>query len=150
MKHREVRQNSLANLENTKLYNEAHKRINFMPRNLAIIAINFYQAQISSYKGFKCAYAKLHKDSSCSQYGKDMIERHGVLGGLTFLWRRLKTCRQSAYQLQAIAYLFLLSSCSQIDTRSWNIPILCNDDTCACSESFGEACGKGCGAACFG
>ena len=48
--------------------------------------IRFYQIYISPYKGTKCPYFP-----SCSQYGVEAIEKHGVLKGIFLTaWRILR------------------------------------------------------------
>lgn len=51
-----------------------------------ICIIKFYKRYISPYKGTKCPYYP-----SCSDYGMEAIEKHGVLkGGLLALWRIIR------------------------------------------------------------
>ena len=55
-------------------------------KNLLIIAIRFYQKNISPMKGTKCPYIP-----SCSQYGIEAIHKHGALkGSILAVWRILR------------------------------------------------------------
>ncbi len=55
-------------------------------KNIAIKMIQFYQRNISPMKTTKCPYFP-----SCSCYGLEAIEKHGVLiGGGLALWRILR------------------------------------------------------------
>lgn len=64
-----------------------------------ILGISFYQKYISPRKGYSCAYAYLHNDVSCSQYGKQVIARGGVFEGLIFLNERFKQCGVAAKEV---------------------------------------------------
>jgi putative component of membrane protein insertase Oxa1/YidC/SpoIIIJ protein YidD len=61
-----------------------------------LLSISAYQRFISPHKGWCCAYAVLHGGPSCSAYGKEVISRHGVLGGTLLLWDRFGACRAAA------------------------------------------------------
>lgn len=55
-------------------------------KKILIKMIVFYQKYISSMKGTKCPYIP-----SCSQYGKEAIEKYGALkGSILALWRILR------------------------------------------------------------
>lgn len=55
-------------------------------KKILIFLIKFYQFYISPYKGTKCPYFP-----SCSQYGVEAIEKHGVLKGIFLTaWRILR------------------------------------------------------------
>ena len=55
-------------------------------KKILIFLIKFYQFHISPYKGTKCPYFP-----SCSQYGVEAIEKHGVLKGIFLTaWRILR------------------------------------------------------------
>ena len=55
-------------------------------KKILIFLIKFYQFHISPYKGTTCPYFP-----SCSQYGVEAIEKHGVLKGIFLTaWRILR------------------------------------------------------------
>lgn len=56
-------------------------------RKLVSSPIRVYQYMIRPYLGFQCRF-----HPSCSHYGLDAIETHGVLRGLILLLRRLLRC----------------------------------------------------------
>lgn len=64
-------------------------------RKVAVGAINCYQQYISPYKGFRCAYAHVYQGASCSDYGKIVVEEHGLVKGLQLLHERLHQCREA-------------------------------------------------------
>ncbi|NQT40151.1 MAG: membrane protein insertion efficiency factor YidD [Planctomycetes bacterium] len=67
----------------------------------AVLAIGGYQQYISPNKGYRCAHATHYGGLSCSQYGKQAIQTHGVLGGLMLLWQRFDDCHDAAVALRA-------------------------------------------------
>jgi putative membrane protein insertion efficiency factor len=55
-------------------------------KQLSISLIHFYQRYLSPLKRTKCPYVP-----SCSQYGLEAIEKHGVIkGSVLSLWRILR------------------------------------------------------------
>lgn len=58
-----------------------------LTRKLGILPIRFYQLTFSSFFGFHCRY-----QPTCSAYGIEAIERHGLLKGLALTARRLMRC----------------------------------------------------------
>jgi len=74
-----------------------------LSKPLALVTISAYQRFVSPHKGWRCAYAVLHGGPSCSAYGKEVISRHGVLGGTLLLWNRFGDCRAAANILAANA-----------------------------------------------
>jgi putative component of membrane protein insertase Oxa1/YidC/SpoIIIJ protein YidD/surface antigen len=68
---------------------------------LALVSISAYQRFISPHKGWRCAYAVLHGQPSCSAYGKEAISRHGVVWGSWLLWHRFQDCGAAADILAA-------------------------------------------------
>lgn len=58
-----------------------------LTRKLGILPIRFYQLTLSSFFGFHCRY-----QPTCSAYGIEAIERHGLLKGLALTFRRLMRC----------------------------------------------------------
>lgn len=70
---------------------------------LTIALISGYQRFISPRKGWQCAYAVLHRTTSCSEYGKSVIAQYGVFNGTRLLWKRFDLCRLAAAALSARA-----------------------------------------------
>ena len=69
-------------------------------------SITIYQAFISPYKGFHCAYGKVHTDeASCSEYGKKVILEKGLIVGLNMLQNRLLDCKK-AYKIWQLQHPF--------------------------------------------
>ena len=58
-----------------------------LTRKLGILPIRFYQLTLSGFVGFHCRY-----QPTCSAYGIEAIERHGLLKGLALTLRRLARC----------------------------------------------------------
>jgi putative component of membrane protein insertase Oxa1/YidC/SpoIIIJ protein YidD len=63
---------------------------------LAVAAISFYQTYISPYKGFHCPHRVHRGGLSCSEYGKHVIGRHGLLVGGQLILERFGECALSA------------------------------------------------------
>jgi uncharacterized protein len=61
-------------------------------KTLALSAIRFYQAHISPYKGFCCAYSAHTGHASCSALGYRCIARFGLWRGIGVLRQRLTKC----------------------------------------------------------
>ena len=47
-----------------------------------ILIIKYYQRYLSPHKGFSCAYRKLYKAESCSEYFKQTIARAGLTAAI--------------------------------------------------------------------
>jgi len=56
-------------------------------KKILITSIKAYKKYISPYKGTKCPYYP-----SCSDYGIDAVERHGVFLGLLLAFWRILRC----------------------------------------------------------
>jgi putative membrane protein insertion efficiency factor len=56
-------------------------------RLVGILPIRFYQLTLSGFVGFHCRY-----QPTCSAYGIEAIERHGLFKGLCLTLRRLSRC----------------------------------------------------------
>ncbi len=65
-------------------------------RRLLLLLIRIYQAYLSPYKGFRCAYHARTGRRSCSAFGFTAIDRHGVIVGLLLLRRRFCKCARAA------------------------------------------------------
>ncbi|MEE8372986.1 MAG: membrane protein insertion efficiency factor YidD [Dehalococcoidia bacterium] len=56
-------------------------------RRLALLSIRFYQSAISVYSPPSCRFVP-----SCSQYGHEAIEKHGVMKGGWLVTKRFLRC----------------------------------------------------------
>lgn len=65
---------------------------NSMMKKLALLAIAFYQRCLSPYKGFRCAYRQHTGRAGCSELGKRVIRRCGVVRGSLVLRQRMYLC----------------------------------------------------------
>jgi putative component of membrane protein insertase Oxa1/YidC/SpoIIIJ protein YidD len=68
---------------------------------LAILAIEGYQGYLSPYKGYCCAHRARFGGLSCSEFGKQAIQAHGLLGGLVLLHGRFQACHQAALTIRS-------------------------------------------------
>lgn len=71
-----------------------------IPKLLAIKSIEYYQTNMSSNKGYSCAYAAYHNDISCSSYGIIQISQHGTIIGIINIVKRLKECRFASVKIK--------------------------------------------------
>lgn len=74
--------------------------LNRLPSKIAIFMISFYQKYLSPYKGYRCAYACLYGKASCATFGKQSIQKYGIIKGVKQLHRRLLACREAMYLLE--------------------------------------------------
>jgi hypothetical protein len=56
-------------------------------KRVALALIRFYQGSVSSFRPAACRF-----QPTCSQYGYEAIERHGVLKGSWLALRRIGRC----------------------------------------------------------
>ena len=68
-----------------------------MLKSIIILFIKFYQVYLSPRKKYCCAFSHLHGKNSCSTWGLNAIEKHGVAIFIVLMVRRLIKCR-SAYE----------------------------------------------------
>lgn len=67
---------------------------------LAVELIGLYQRWISPVKGFCCALRQRRpRCQSCSQFGRRVIERFGLLPGVRLIRRRFDKCRHAGLVL---------------------------------------------------
>jgi len=64
-------------------------------KHIIIFFINIYQAYISPYKGFQCAYAFLYGGNSCSQAIKQTLLEEGCIKGFHYSRSRFKHCKNA-------------------------------------------------------
>ena len=55
--------------------------------------IRFYQKYLSPRKGFSCAYSKLYKSSSCSEYFRQTVKTQGLQKAIPLFQKRLRECK---------------------------------------------------------
>ena len=65
-------------------------------RGILLLSIRIYQAYLSPYKGFRCAYHAHTGRRTCSTFGFTAIDRNGVIVGLLLLRRRFRKCAHAA------------------------------------------------------
>ncbi len=71
-------------------------------RPLGLTAIALYQRYASPYKGFDCAYGALTRGQSCSEFGKQAVAEHGLLGGVHLLQTRFDDCAWAAARIRQL------------------------------------------------
>lgn len=110
-----------------------------------LFLIKFYQKFISPYKGFHCAYAKKHNDCTCSNYGYQVINNHGVVKGFKLLNIRFKECSKAAQSLKSINHHHFnkqagfvdCGGCDGCDLPSCDVSDACNVfDACDIFDIF--------------
>ncbi len=69
---------------------------------LMIGLIRLYQVHMSPYKGFACAYRRLHGGRSCSAHAKHILERFGPRPLIPLMLRRRDDCRNAAAVLSVM------------------------------------------------
>ena len=55
-------------------------------------AVEFYQSHVSPQLS---RYIRCRSEPTCSEYSKHVVQRFGIVEGLSLSWRRLRSCRQS-------------------------------------------------------
>lgn len=58
-------------------------------------SIGLYQRYLSPRKGFTCAHNHLHGRGSCSEFGKRVVIKYGVLRFFPLLFLRFAACRDA-------------------------------------------------------
>jgi len=64
-----------------------------MLNKVAILSIDYYQQNISPYKGYKCAYKYYTGEYSCSEFTKNCILKFGVVKSIPLFRERIEKCR---------------------------------------------------------
>ena len=108
-----------------------------------LLLVRGYQLYLSPYKGFSCAYRKLHNGQSCSSYFYSCVSSYGLSTASIMLRQRFHECTQASHILQAQT-----NHRKQTSQRRKN-----NDDSCPCCTvdfalyDSGTLCGDiaGCG-----
>ncbi|HEY4373619.1 MAG TPA: membrane protein insertion efficiency factor YidD [Burkholderiales bacterium] len=63
-------------------------------------AITGYQRYLSPYKGFRCAYAVLHRSLGCSEAVRQLILRYGLAAGWPHVRQRFADCKAAMQTLR--------------------------------------------------
>jgi putative component of membrane protein insertase Oxa1/YidC/SpoIIIJ protein YidD len=62
-----------------------------------------YQKYVSPYKGFCCAYRKLHGSESCSEFFRQTVQIQGLAAAIPLFQERLAACKQAHLTLKVRA-----------------------------------------------
>lgn len=110
-------------------------------KQLAIFTINFYQLWLSPLKNYRCAYSTLNRGKpSCSEYGKQVIQKFGSVRGSILIKERFDDCRKAAEEFHNSACFNPMVSVST--NTSSECDKSCNDCVVGCEEIVGD-CSKG-------
>jgi len=71
-----------------------------MLRLTAVSAIGVYQRYVSPHKGYCCAYRAHTGRSSCSEFGRRVIGKIGVVAGIRLLFNRFAACAVAAEEIK--------------------------------------------------
>lgn len=100
-----------------------------------IHAIIVYQKLISPLKGFRCAHKALHGGDSCSEYGKNILIRHGVRRFVPMMRERFRACNDAWRELMNQSYSSKNDVLSKSDATSSNEADGYKDAQCCVSTS---------------
>jgi putative component of membrane protein insertase Oxa1/YidC/SpoIIIJ protein YidD len=70
---------------------------------VAVAGIDFYRRYLSPLKGFKCAHHFVHRNGSCSTFGRDVYGKHRFLEATRLLRARFAECKQASLRLKRTA-----------------------------------------------
>ena len=68
---------------------------------ICLLAIGFYQRQLSPRKGYRCAYARVNGGAGCSGFVRAAIEQHGLRDATPRIRARFGACKAAARALRA-------------------------------------------------
>ncbi|AFZ36693.1 hypothetical protein Sta7437_3185 [Stanieria cyanosphaera PCC 7437] len=71
-----------------------------LTQQIATEAINFYQQNISPYKGFSCPHRILHQGDSCSEYVKKLLTEQSLILAIEGSLQRFRDCAEASKTLQ--------------------------------------------------
>lgn len=71
-----------------------------MIRKISIHSIQFYQKNISPYKGYSCAYRHYTGKDSCSEFTKKCILKYGVVKSIPLFKKQIERCKIVYYENQ--------------------------------------------------
>ena len=92
-----------------------------MPPAIGLKAIAFYQKRISPHKGFRCAHAALHGGLSCSEFGRQVLQRYGYARFAVLMSHRFVNCHQASAKFSALS----------VEERPWEKRDRCLDGIAA-------------------
>ena len=93
--------NSLNLLSPIICFTQQWHSLRFLGDRLIILTVRLYQRYISPYKGFSCAYTKLHSGLSCSEFFKQTVSDYGLSQAVPLFQERLEACKFANLQLKA-------------------------------------------------
>ena len=70
-------------------------KIERLINSVILLIVRGYQLYISPYKGFCCAYRKLHNGQSCSSYFYTCVNNYDLSTAGILLQQRFKDCKQA-------------------------------------------------------
>jgi putative component of membrane protein insertase Oxa1/YidC/SpoIIIJ protein YidD len=76
--------------------------LQFILNLLVIYFVQIYQKYLSPRKGFSCAYSKLYRDDSCSEYFRKIVKSKGLNKSIPLFQERLRECRVAQIRLKNI------------------------------------------------
>lgn len=111
-------------------------------QKVVLALVKYYQRSLSPHKGFSCAYRKLYRDSSCSQFFVQAINQYGLRASIPLFQKRLEACHRANKTLNVIKSINKAgypaknkrrkNNCNAIDCRRCDILDLidCYDSDC--------------------
>jgi putative component of membrane protein insertase Oxa1/YidC/SpoIIIJ protein YidD len=114
-------------------------REDFMLRYIAAGSISGYQRYISPHKGYCCAHRAHTGHSSCSEFARKIVLRHGVIALLRALPRQLQRCRNAYAVLLAAA--IAAAAAPEQDPQKKKDPNSCGD-ACDPTDCIDLDCGS--------
>ncbi|WP_411883958.1 membrane protein insertion efficiency factor YidD [Polaromonas sp. YR568] len=109
-----------------------------MLRLIAAGSIRTYQRYLSPHKGYRCAHRAHTGHSSCSEFARKLVLRHGLIALFRALPRQFQRCR-NAYALMLAAAVAAAASPEQ-DPHKQNTRNSCGD-ACDPTDCISLDCG---------
>lgn len=78
-------------------------KLQFIPNFFVAQFIPLYQKYLSPLKGFSCAYSRLYRAESCSEYFRMLVRDHGLAKAIPLFEKRLQDCKSANMTLKAYA-----------------------------------------------
>lgn len=113
-------------------------REDVMLRYIAAGSISGYQRYVSPHKGYCCAHRAHTGHSSCSEFARKIVLRHGVIALLRALPRQLQRCRNAYAVLLAAA--IAAAAAPEQDPKKKKDPNSCGD-SCSPTDCIDLDCG---------
>lgn len=96
-----------------------------------IFIIRLYQRYISPHKGYRCAYAILHNQPSCSNSVINIIEINGLIRGWQLIMQQFNYCSLAYSKIQKE------ENNKKKEKNSWCHP--CDSINCIPTKGTGES-----------